>query len=51
MVIAGRIKENLNSSADVFKYYNIKIKNRHSAIDDCLATVELYEKLINIIAH
>ena len=50
MVIAGRIKENLNSSADVFKYYNIKIENRHSAIDDCLATVELYEKLLKIIA-
>lgn len=51
LVLSGKINENLNSSADVFKYFNIKIDNRHTAIDDCFATVELYEKLINIIAH
>ena len=51
LVLSGKIKENLNSSADVFKYFDIRINNRHTAIDDCLATVELYEKLLNIIAR
>ena len=51
LVLSGKIDENLNSSADVFKYFDIRINNRHSAIDDCLATVELYEKLLKIIAN
>lgn len=50
LVISGKIEEKLNSSADVFKYFNIKIDNRHTAIDDCFATVELYEKLLEIIS-
>ena len=50
LVLSGKIEENLNSSADVFKYFKIRIDNRHSAIDDCLATVELYEKLLEIIS-
>ena len=50
LVLSGKIEENLNSSADVFKYFKIRIDNRHSAIEDCLATVELYEKLLEIIS-
>ena len=50
LVLVGQINNNLNSSADAFKYFDIKIDNRHSAICDCLATVKLYEKLLSIIS-
>ena len=49
LVLAGKITENLNSSSDAFKHFNIKVNGRHSAIGDCIATVQLYEKLINLI--
>jgi len=48
-ILSGMINENLNSSSDAFKYFNIKVNNRHSALGDCLATVELYEHLISLI--
>lgn len=48
-VLAGIIKEEIDSSSDAFSYFGIKVKGRHSALGDCVATVELYEKLIELI--
>lgn len=49
LVLSGLIAENLNSSHDAFSYFGIKVSKRHNALSDCLATVELYENLINLI--
>ncbi len=49
-VLAGLIEKNLNSSADAFSYFGIKVKGRHSALGDCIATVELYENLLKLIS-
>lgn len=48
-VLAGLIESNINSSADAFRYFNIKVDGRHSALGDAIATLTLYEKLINLI--
>lgn len=50
-VLAGLIDKNLNSSADAFSYFGIKIKGRHSALGDCIATVELYENLLKLLSE
>lgn len=50
-VLAGLIDKNLNSSADAFSYFGIKVKERHSALGDCIATVELYEKLLALLSN
>lgn len=49
LVIAGIIEDKLDSSSDAFSYFGIKVHGRHSAIGDCVATVELYEKIIKLI--
>lgn len=49
MSMAGLIDKNLNSSADAFAYFNIKVQQRHSALYDCIATVELFEKLLSLL--
>lgn len=46
MSMAGLIDKNLNSSADAFAYFNIRVQQRHSALYDCIATIELFEKLL-----
>lgn len=37
------------SSDGAFKYFNISVAKRHHALDDCIATVELYEELIKLL--
>lgn len=49
LVLAGVIETNIDSSSEAFKYFGIKVDNRHSAIGDCIATVQLFEKLIQLI--
>ena len=49
--ISRRIDESIDSSTDAFKYFNIKVENRHNAMGDCLATVELFEKLVKVISE
>lgn len=49
-VLAGLIEKEINSSADAFSYFNIRVKGRHSALGDCIATVELFEKLIELLS-
>ena len=48
MVLAGRL-DDINSSTDAFRLFNIKVDERHKALDDCIATVQLYETLLHII--
>jgi DNA polymerase-3 subunit epsilon len=36
------------SSNGAFEYFNIKVEKRHHALDDCMATVKLYDKLIKL---
>ena len=45
---AGKLEFDLSSSDKAFDFFNISIKNRHSALDDCKATMELFQKLIRI---
>lgn len=51
LVLAGLIDKNINSSSDAFKYFDINVEKRHNALNDCLATVELYEKMLIIIQN
>lgn len=46
LILSGLITENLNSSHDAFSYFGIKVAERHNALSDCIATVELYEKML-----
>lgn len=41
------IRENVSSSAQAFNYFGIKVENRHSALDDALATVQLFENALS----
>ena len=43
---AGVLKENIAASDKAFDYFNIQVNKRHSALGDCQATVELFNKLI-----
>lgn len=49
LVLSNKINNNLNSSHDAFAYFNISVANRHNALEDCLATVELFEKMLKLI--
>lgn len=51
LILSGLITENLNSSHDAFSYFGIKVSERHNALSDCIATVELYEKMLLIIRN
>lgn len=51
MTIAGIIDKSLNSSSDAFSYFNIKVQQRHSALYDCIATVELFENLLSLLKN
>lgn len=50
-VLAGLIDKNIDSSAEAFSYFDIKVEKRHSALGDCIATVKLYEKLISLLSN
>ena len=43
------LPKNIESSDKAFDYFNIRIKNRHSSLGDALGTVELYEKLMDVV--
>lgn len=44
--LRGDVTAEINSLDDAIKYYNIKIKKRHGALDDCLATAEIFTKML-----
>lgn len=43
---AALIPNGINSSAKAFSFYKIKVKNRHSALGDAIATANLYAKIV-----
>lgn len=49
MNISEKLPKEACSSDGAFKYFDIKIKNRHHALDDCIATVSLYEELMKLL--
>jgi len=49
LYIAGKLPIEACSSNGAFKYFGIEVEKKHHALDDCLATVRLYEKLINLL--
>ena len=49
LILSGLIDKNLNSSHDAFSYFDIKVAERHNALSDCMATVELYEQMLMLI--
>lgn len=51
LILSRLISENINSSHDAFSYFNIKVEQRHNALSDCVATVKLYESMIQLIKH
>lgn len=51
LILSGLIDKNLNSSHDAFSYFDIKVAERHNALSDCMATVELYEKMLMLIKN
>lgn len=48
---AKKITEDISSSAQAFKYFDIKVNNRHTAIDDALATAELFTNLLKLLTE
>lgn len=49
--ICNIIKAPIKSSSDAFRYFNISVNGRHTAVGDALATVELFNKLIELICR
>lgn len=43
------IKDTINSSAQAFKYFGITVYGRHTALGDALATMSLYEKMLQLL--
>lgn len=50
LVYAGKISEEISSSSQAFIKFNIKVENRHTAKDDAIATVKLFESLLELIS-
>lgn len=46
---SGRIDADISSSAQAFKYFEIKVKDRHTAKEDAIATAMLYSKLLELL--
>lgn len=48
---ANLLPSSVNSSASAFKYFNISVNGRHTALGDAYATMQLYEKLIELLTN
>lgn len=46
LYFAKKLEENISSSDKAFEYFNIEVEKRHTALDDCRATVRLFNELI-----
>ncbi|WP_179208020.1 3'-5' exonuclease [Clostridium diolis] len=46
---ANIVTEDISSADAAFEYFNIDVKNRHSALGDAIATAELFNHLLEII--
>lgn len=45
----GAITDTVNSSAQAFKYFEIVVEGRHTALGDAKATMKLYEKMLQLL--
>lgn len=45
----GKIKDDISSSAQAFKYFQINVIDRHSAKGDAIATAQLFNKLLELL--
>lgn len=45
----GIIKDEINSSAQAFKFFGITVEGRHTALGDAKATMQLYERMIQLL--
>jgi DNA polymerase-3 subunit epsilon len=43
---ANKLPNGIISSSEAFKYYGIYIENRHSAVEDALATAKMFTKIL-----
>ena len=48
LYFSGKLERNMPSSDAAFEYFNIDVAKRHSALDDCRATAQLFNKLISL---
>lgn len=48
LVDCGRLPDTVKSSASAFNYFGIVVQGRHTALGDAIATMELYEKMLQI---
>ncbi len=46
LYLKGNLEKNIASSDRAFDYFNIEVRRRHTALDDCRATVQLFNELI-----
>lgn len=47
--LLGKLPIEACSSDGAFEYFQIEVKQRHHALDDCMATLKLFEKLLCLI--
>ena len=45
----GIITDTINSSAQAFKFFEITVDGRHTALGDAKATMRLYEKMLQLL--
>ena len=45
----GIITEEINSSAQAFRYFKITVDGRHTALGDSKATMKMYEKMLQLL--
>ncbi len=49
LFFSGKLEKNISSSDVAFQHFNIEVGQRHTALDDCRATVCLFNKLISLV--
>jgi DNA polymerase-3 subunit epsilon len=49
LYLAGKIKHRAISSDEAFALFDIKVKGRHTALGDAIATAELFTKLLSLL--
>lgn len=49
LYFAGKIDEKIVGSTDAFKHFEIKVRGRHTALGDAIATAELFTRMISIL--
>lgn len=48
LILIQKLPHYLKGLSSALKYFNIKIQNRHSALEDAIATAKLFEELLKL---